>query len=153
MHLLIDCIPTVIQLHRSGNNYEKEGVLCFVYISWNSITSLFQIKRRRSGLSSWRKETPPPFSVTHPVFAVSYHVTAQCLHAISSTQKRVVGLLHLMDHSNVIVATLNDMHFRSQQSVTITCNLHKYLKNNNDISRFYCPRIRSTPPSFPLESE
>lgn len=76
-----------------------------------------------------QKGAPPPFSVTHKPSAVSYHVTAQRLLAISSTQKHLVLRLHLMDHSDVIATVLNDKRKRvwcvrgSQQSVMIRYRL------------------------------
>lgn len=60
------------------------------------------------------QEAPPSFSVTHP--DLTYHVTAYRLLGNTSTQKHVVGLLHLMNHTNVIVAFLNERHLRGQQS-------------------------------------
>lgn len=42
------------------------------------------------------------------ICAASYHVTAHGSPAISPTHKHVVRLLCLVDHSDVIVAILND---------------------------------------------
>ena len=84
---------------------------------------------------------------------MSYHVTAQRFCAIGSTHKHLVGLVHLVDHRDVIVAILKDKNknLRSfQQSVMIRSNQHSYC---SDLCSLFVELdcSLSTTPSSPQE--